>query len=95
MSSSSLIRLAGLAAIGSGVLGVIGDLLALVVDLEDPLSAATASYDVPIIEQRFENVLRCEGFEEEVFVNSAETSRWQVGSPPDERAQRSARLRGL
>ena len=46
MSSSSLIRLAGLAALISGVLGVIGDLLGLVVDLEDPVSATTASYTV-------------------------------------------------
>ena len=46
MSSSSLIRLAGLAAIGSGVLGVMGDLLALVVDLDSPLSATTAPYAI-------------------------------------------------
>jgi hypothetical protein len=46
MSSSSLIRLAGLVAIGSGVLGVMGDLLALVVDLDSPLSATTAPYAI-------------------------------------------------
>ena len=46
MSSSSLIRLAGLAALGSGVLGVMGDLLALVVDLDSPLSATTAPYTI-------------------------------------------------
>ena len=46
MSSSNLIRLAGLAALISGVLGVIGDLLRLVVDVEDPVSATTASYTV-------------------------------------------------
>jgi hypothetical protein len=48
-SSSSLIRLAGLAAIGSGVVGVIGDPLALLVDLEDPLSATTASYAIVLL----------------------------------------------
>ncbi len=46
MSSSSLIRLAGLAALSSGVLSAIGDLLGLVVDLENPLSATTASYSI-------------------------------------------------
>ncbi len=46
MSSSSLIRLAGLAALSSGVLSAIGDLLGLVVDLENPLSATTASYTI-------------------------------------------------
>ena len=51
MSSSSLIRLAGLAALSSGVLGVIGDLLALVIDpedphLEDPALASTTSYAI-------------------------------------------------
>jgi hypothetical protein len=43
MSSSSLICLAGLATLSSDVLGVIGDLLALVVDLQNPASATTAS----------------------------------------------------
>lgn len=46
MSSSSLIRLAGLAALSSGVLSAIGDLLGLVVDLENPLSATTPSYSI-------------------------------------------------
>ncbi len=46
MSSSSLIRWAGLAALSSGVLSAIGDLLGLVVDLENPLSATTASYTI-------------------------------------------------
>ncbi len=44
MASSDLIRLAGLAALVSGVLSVIGDLLALVVDVENPESATTTSY---------------------------------------------------
>lgn len=42
-----------------------------------------------------ENVLVREGLEEEVFVDSAGTGAWHVGSPPDERAQRSASLRGF
>ena len=46
MSSSNLIRLAGLAALISGVLAAIGDLLRLVVDVEDPGSATTASYAI-------------------------------------------------
>ena len=49
----------------------------------------------PISQGVFENVLRREGLEEEVFVDSAGTGNWHVGSPPDERAQRSAGLRGL
>jgi hypothetical protein len=46
MSSSSLIRLAGLAVLSSGVLSVIGDLMNLVVDLENPVSATTSSYTI-------------------------------------------------
>ena len=46
MSSSSLIRLAGLAALSSGVLSAIGDLMNLVVDLENPVSATTSSYTI-------------------------------------------------
>jgi protein-tyrosine phosphatase len=49
----------------------------------------------PLAQGVFENVLRREGLEGEVFVDSAGTGRWHVGSPPDERAQRSARSRGL
>jgi protein-tyrosine phosphatase len=49
----------------------------------------------PISQGVFENVLRREGLEEEIFVDSAGTGNWHVGSPPDERAQRSAGLRGL
>lgn len=44
MSSLNLIRLAGLAAVVSGVASVIGDLLSLGVDLESAESAATVSY---------------------------------------------------
>ena len=49
MSSSSLIRLAGLAALGSGVLSAIGDLLTLVVSLQNPQSATTTSYTVGLL----------------------------------------------
>jgi protein-tyrosine phosphatase len=43
----------------------------------------------------FEDVLRREGLEDEVFVDSAGTGSWHVGSPPDDRAQSSAFARGL
>ena len=49
----------------------------------------------PISQGVFENILRREGLEDEVFVDSAGTGNWHVGSPPDDRAQRSAGLRGL
>lgn len=49
----------------------------------------------PLAQGVFENVLRREGLEGEVFVDSAGTGRWHVGHPPDERAQRSASSRGL
>ncbi len=44
MSSSNLIRLAGLAALSSGVLAVVVALLRLVVDIEDPALATTTSH---------------------------------------------------
>lgn len=49
----------------------------------------------PLAQGVFEDVLRREGLEDEVFVDSAGTGSWHVGSPPDERAQRSASLRGI
>lgn len=49
----------------------------------------------PLAQGVFENVLWREGLEEVVFVDSAGTGAWHVGSPPDGRAQRSASLRGL
>ncbi len=49
----------------------------------------------PLAQGVFENVLRRDGLEDEVFVDSAGTGSWHVGSPPDERAQRSASLRGV
>jgi protein-tyrosine phosphatase len=49
----------------------------------------------PLAQGVFENVLRREGLEGEVFVDSAGTGAWHLGEPPDERAQQSASLRGL
>lgn len=49
----------------------------------------------PLAQGVFEEVLRREGLEDEVFVDSAGTGSWHVGSPPDERAQKSASLRGI
>ena len=49
----------------------------------------------PLAQGVFENVLRREGLEGEVLVDSAGTGSWHAGAPPDERAQRSAKLRGL
>lgn len=49
----------------------------------------------PLAQGVFEGVLRREGLGGEVFVDSAGTGSWHVGSPPDERAQRSASLRGV
>jgi low molecular weight protein-tyrosine phosphatase len=49
----------------------------------------------PIAQGVFENVLRREGLDDEVSVDSAGTGTWHVGEPPDQRAQRSASSRGL
>ena len=49
----------------------------------------------PLAQGVFEGVLRREELEDEVFVDSAGTGSWHVGSPPDDRAQRSAFARGL
>src|SRR3712207_3080858 len=49
----------------------------------------------PLAQGVFENVLRREGLGDEVFVDSAGTGSWHVGSPPDERAQKSASERGI
>jgi protein-tyrosine phosphatase len=49
----------------------------------------------PLAQGVFEDVLRREALEDEVFVDSAGTGPWHVGSPPDHRAQRSASARGL
>jgi protein-tyrosine phosphatase len=49
----------------------------------------------PLAQGVFEEVLRREGLEDEVFVDSAGTGHWHVGSPPDERALGAASVRGL
>jgi protein-tyrosine phosphatase len=49
----------------------------------------------PLAQGVFEDVLRREELEDEVFVDSAGTGSWHVGNPPDDRAQRSAASRGL
>lgn len=49
----------------------------------------------PLAQGVFEALLRREGLQHEVCADSAGTGAWHVGSPPDERAQRSARARGL
>lgn len=49
----------------------------------------------PVAQGVFEDVLRREGLADEVSVDSAGTGDWHVGSPPDERALRSAASRGL
>jgi protein-tyrosine phosphatase len=49
----------------------------------------------PLAQGVFEDVLRLEELDDEVFVDSAGTGSWHVGSPPDDRAQRSASARGL
>jgi protein-tyrosine phosphatase len=49
----------------------------------------------PLAQGVFAEVLRREELEDEVFVDSAGTGSWHVGSPPDDRAQRSATARGL
>ncbi len=49
----------------------------------------------PVAQGVFENVLRREGLEGEVRVDSAGTGDWFTGEPPDERAVWSAGLRGI
>ncbi len=49
----------------------------------------------PLAQGVLENVLRREGLEGKVSVDSAGTGRWHVGSPPDERALSAASLREL
>lgn len=49
----------------------------------------------PLAQGVFESVLRREGLDDVVEVDSAGTGPWHVGEPPDARAVRSAGLRGL
>jgi protein-tyrosine phosphatase len=49
----------------------------------------------PLAQGVFEDVLRREGLDGEVSVDSSGTGRWHIGEPPDERALDAASLRGL
>ena len=49
----------------------------------------------PLAQGVFETVLRRDGLESEVSVDSAGTGHWHVGSPPDDRALSAASLRGV
>jgi protein-tyrosine phosphatase len=49
----------------------------------------------PLAQGVFEEVLRREGLEGEVLVDSAGTGAYFPGAPPDERAQQSAKARGI
>ena len=49
----------------------------------------------PLAQGVFEEVLRREGLEGEVFVDSAGTGAYFSGTPPDERAQQCAKARGI
>jgi protein-tyrosine phosphatase len=49
----------------------------------------------PTAQGVLERVVEREGLEGEVHTDSAGTGSWHVGSPPDERAQESALLRGI
>lgn len=48
----------------------------------------------PIAQGVFEDAVRAEELEAEVYVDSAGTGAWHVGEPPDARARESARRRG-
>ncbi len=49
----------------------------------------------PIAQGVFEDLLRREGLENEVFVDSAGTGAWHIGHPPDARGLESASKRGV
>ncbi|MGF1472143.1 MAG: low molecular weight protein-tyrosine-phosphatase [Rubrobacteraceae bacterium] len=49
----------------------------------------------PMAQAAFEKLLRQEGLEDEISVDSAGTGSWHVGQPPDTRAQESAARRNL
>ncbi len=48
----------------------------------------------PIAQGVLEDVIRTEGLEGEISVDSAGTGSWHIGEPPDARARDSARRRG-
>jgi protein-tyrosine phosphatase len=49
----------------------------------------------PTAEGVMRRLLRDEGLEDEIEVDSAGTGGWHAGSPPDERATAAARTRGI
>lgn len=49
----------------------------------------------PTAQGVFEELVRKEGLEGEISADSAGTGTWHLDHPPDERAQESARLRGI
>lgn len=49
----------------------------------------------PLAQGVFEELVKREGLEGEVFTDSAGTGAWHLGDPPDERARESAKRRGL
>jgi len=49
----------------------------------------------PTAEGVFRGLLKKEGLDEQISVDSAGTGNWHVGSPPDRRAQAAAKDRGI
>ena len=49
----------------------------------------------PTAEGVMRHLLREQGFEDEIEIDSAGTGGWHVGNPPDERATEAARRRGI
>lgn len=49
----------------------------------------------PIAQGVFEELVKKEGLEGEISVDSAGTGTWHLGGPPDERARASAKRRGV
>jgi protein-tyrosine phosphatase len=49
----------------------------------------------PTAEGVMRRLLRDEGLEDEIQIDSAGTGGWHVGNPPDERATEAARRRGI
>ena len=76
MSSSNLIRLAGLAALSSGVLAVVVALLRLVVDIEDPVTATTASYAIVFLQYLLSAALLLLGLVGSIPANHKRWGSW-------------------
>ncbi|MDQ3506438.1 MAG: low molecular weight phosphotyrosine protein phosphatase [Actinomycetota bacterium] len=49
----------------------------------------------PVAQGVFEELVKREGLDDEIFADSAGTGTWHLGHPPDERAAESALRRGL